>query len=101
VIEETVALALLSLSYLVDDRLISVLHLVDEERQIRCTYIQDARIIWELTINIPHQFMGAMASPVEYGCFVDDRNPLELIIGDKRPFGKMFPELLRHVLVAA
>lgn len=86
---------------LADHRLIGTLHFGNEQRQVCCGYIEDACVIWELTIDIPHQFMGAMAGPVEHGSFVDDRNPFELIIGYKRPFGKAFPELLRHILVAA
>ena len=84
-----------------DNRSIRSLHLSNKQRQVCCGYIKDACIIWELTIDIPHQLMGTMAGPVEYCSFVDDRNSFELIISDKRPFREAFSELLRHILVAA
>jgi hypothetical protein len=61
----------------------------------------NAGILGKLTIDITHQFMGVMAGPVEHGSFVDDWNPFKLIISDKRPFWKTFPELLGHILVSA
>lgn len=73
---------------LADHRLIGTLHFGNEQRQVCCGYIEDACVIWELTINVPHQFVGAMAGPVENHCLVDGRNSFELVVSNKRPFRK-------------
>ena len=68
--------------------------------QICCGDIDDIGIVGKFAVDIPHQFMGAMAGPVEDHCLVNDRYSFELVIGDKGPFRKVFPELLRHILMA-
>ena len=79
----------------------SILHFGNEQWQVCCCYIKDACVIRELTINISHQFMGAMAGPVENHRLIDDRYSFELVIGNEGPFREAFTELLRHILVSA
>ena len=42
-----------------------------------------------------------MAGPVEDDGFVDDREPIELVIGDEGPLWELTAEFLSHIWVAA
>lgn len=81
--------------------LIDLLHLRNQHGQICCRHIEDAGICRKLAVNIAHHFVGAMACPVKDRSRIRAGAFLELIVRNKRPLGKLLPELLRHVRMTA